>query len=119
MGCAPIQKGGGHDFRKQHKGSVVLRRGGHRRRCSFHSTRCGQFGACEGRGAAGSTDGSWLQLTATMTDSRKDKNDVGIRGHGFVRDGDVFTTIDAPGAGLYTIAFGIDEQRQDRGRLRR
>jgi hypothetical protein len=31
---------------------------------------------------------------------RKNKNDVGIRGHGFVRDGDVFTTIDAPGAGF-------------------
>jgi probable HAF family extracellular repeat protein len=41
--------------------------------------------------------------------SRKNKNDVGIRGHGFVRDGDVFSTIDAPGAGLYTVAFGIDE----------
>jgi probable HAF family extracellular repeat protein len=44
--------------------------------------------------------------------SRKNKNDVGIKGHGFVRDGDVFTTIDAPGADLYTVAFGID----DRGR---
>jgi hypothetical protein len=38
--------------------------------------------------------------------------DVGIKGHGFVRDGDVFTTIDAPDAGLYTVASGID----DRGR---
>ena len=25
---------------------------------------------------------------------RKNKNDIGLRGHGFVRDGDVFTTID-------------------------
>ena len=42
---------------------------------------------------------------------RKGDNDV-IRGHGFVSDNGVFTTIDAPGAGLFTVAFGID----DRGR---
>jgi probable HAF family extracellular repeat protein len=41
--------------------------------------------------------------------SRKNKNEVGVRGHGFVRDGDVFTTIDAPGAGAFTVVFGIDE----------
>jgi hypothetical protein len=44
--------------------------------------------------------------------SRKNKNDVGLRGHGFVADNNVFTTIDAPGAGFYTVVFGID----DRGR---
>jgi uncharacterized membrane protein len=41
--------------------------------------------------------------------SRKNKNEVGLSGHGFVRDGDVFTTIDAPGAGAFTVVFGIDE----------
>ena len=40
-------------------------------------------------------------------DSRKGKNDAGIRGHGFVADNGVFTTIDAPGAGLFTVVFGI------------
>jgi hypothetical protein len=40
---------------------------------------------------------------------RKGKTAVGIRGHGFVADHGVFTTIDAPDAGPYTVAFGIDE----------
>jgi hypothetical protein len=53
-------------------------------------------------GAAASADGE-------MTTSHKGKSDVGLRGHGFVRDGDVFTTIDAPGAGAFTVVFGIDE----------
>jgi uncharacterized membrane protein len=59
-----------------------------------------------------------------MMDSRKGKNDAGIRGHGFVADNGVFTTIDAPGAGLFTVVFGIDESGKtvggyidDRGRL--
>jgi probable HAF family extracellular repeat protein len=43
-----------------------------------------------------------------MAASRKGKRDGGIRGHGFVRDGDVFTTIDAPGAGSFTVVFGIN-----------
>ena len=54
----------------------------------------------------------------------KNNNDVGIRGHGFVANKGVFTTIDAPGAGLYTVAFGIDDRGRtvggyvdDRGRL--
>ena len=59
-----------------------------------------------------------------MMDSHKGKNDTGIRGHGFVADSGVFTTIDAPGAGLFTGVFGIDESGKtvggyidDRGRL--
>jgi probable HAF family extracellular repeat protein len=54
----------------------------------------------------------------------KGKNDVGLRGHGFVRDNGVFTTIDAPGARSFTVAFGVDNRGQtvggyadDRGRL--
>jgi uncharacterized membrane protein len=54
----------------------------------------------------------------------KNNNDVGIRGHGFVANKGVFTTIDAPGAGLYTVAFGVDDRGRtvggyvdDRGRL--
>jgi uncharacterized membrane protein len=43
---------------------------------------------------------------------RKNKNDIGIQGHGFVASNGVFTTIDAPDAGFYTVVFGID----DRGR---
>jgi hypothetical protein len=50
-----------------------------------------------------------------MTTSRKNKGDGAVRGHGFVADNGVFTTVDAPGAGLYTTAFGID----DRGRIMR
>jgi hypothetical protein len=41
--------------------------------------------------------------------SRKDKRDVGLRGHGFVGDGDVFTTIDAPNARGGTRIFDLDE----------
>jgi probable HAF family extracellular repeat protein len=59
-----------------------------------------------------------------MMASRKGKNDVGIRGHGFVRDNGVFTTIDAPGARSFTVAFGVDNRGQtvggyadERGRL--
>jgi probable HAF family extracellular repeat protein len=59
-----------------------------------------------------------------MRVSRKGKRDGGIRGHGFVRDGDVFTTIDAPGVGSFAVAFGIDNRGRtvggyadDRGRL--
>ena len=67
---------------------------------------------------------SRIQLDADKMASRKNKNDIGIQGHGFVADNGVFTTIDAPGAGLYTVAFGIDERGRtvggyvdDRGRL--
>jgi probable HAF family extracellular repeat protein len=57
--------------------------------------------------------------------SRQGSSDVGLRGHGFVRDSNgVFTTIDAPGAGSFTVAFGIDSRGRtvggyadDRGRL--
>ena len=56
--------------------------------------------------------------------SRKNKNDIGIQGHGFVASNGVFTTIDAPDAGFYTVVFGIDERGRtvggyvdDRGRL--
>jgi probable HAF family extracellular repeat protein len=35
-------------------------------------------------------------------------NDLGRRAHGFVRNNGVFTTIDAPGAEFFTVAFGID-----------
>ena len=77
-----------------------------------------------------------LSATAVASDSqasggaeqrqhdRKGGRDVGLRGHGFVADNGVFTTIDAPGAGLYTVAFGIDDRGRtvggyvdDRGRL--
>jgi uncharacterized membrane protein len=37
-------------------------------------------------------------------------DDVGIRGRGFVADNSVFTTIDAPGARSFTVAFGIDNR---------
>jgi hypothetical protein len=43
---------------------------------------------------------------------RKSGRDVDLRGHGFVQDNSDFITIDAQGAGLYTVAVGID----DRGR---
>jgi probable HAF family extracellular repeat protein len=66
---------------------------------------------------AGSATWAAEQPTASMVSaradkmaSRKDRNDVGIRGHGFVTDNGVFTTIDAPRAGVYTVAFGIDDQ---------
>jgi probable HAF family extracellular repeat protein len=40
--------------------------------------------------------------------SRKHKHEVGLRGHGFVRDtGGNFTTVDVRGATSFTIAFGI------------
>ena len=65
-----------------------------------------------------------ISADTEMVTSRKNKKDVGLRGHGFVRDGDVFTTIDAPGAGLFTLSFGIDESGKtvggyvdERGRL--
>jgi uncharacterized membrane protein len=55
---------------------------------------------------------------------RKNKNDVGIQGHGFVASNGVFTTIDAPRAGFYIVVFGVDESGKtvggyvdDRGRL--
>jgi hypothetical protein len=47
--------------------------------------------------------------------SRKNKNDVGITGHGFVADNNVFTTIDAPDADFYTVVFGIDESSKTVG----
>jgi uncharacterized membrane protein len=47
--------------------------------------------------------------------SRKGRGDVGLRGHGFLADDGVFTTIDAPGAGLYTVAFGIDTRGRTAG----
>jgi uncharacterized membrane protein len=40
--------------------------------------------------------------------SRKNKNDVGLRGHGFTASNGVFTTIDVPGATSFTIVFGIN-----------
>jgi probable HAF family extracellular repeat protein len=59
-----------------------------------------------------------------MASHKSGSDDGGVRGHGFVLDNGVFTAIDAPGAGLYTIAFGIDESGKtvggyvdDRGRL--
>jgi uncharacterized membrane protein len=74
-------------------------------------------GAPTASGAGASADGE-------MTASRKGKSNVGIRGYGFVLDNDVFTTIDAPGAGAFTVAFGIDDRGRtvggyvdDRGRL--
>jgi probable HAF family extracellular repeat protein len=58
------------------------------------------------------------------TASRKHKHEVGLKGHGFVASNGVFTTIDAPGAGSFTVAFGIDDRGRtvggyvdDRGRL--
>jgi hypothetical protein len=58
-----------------------------------------------------------------MTAFRKSKCVSGIRGHGFVQDNGVFTTIDAPGASSFTVAFGIESARtmgayaDHRGRL--
>jgi hypothetical protein len=39
---------------------------------------------------------------------RKHDSDI-VRGHGFVLDNGEFNTIDAPGAGLFTITFGVDD----------
>ncbi|MFL5267126.1 MAG: hypothetical protein ACJ8AH_11115 [Stellaceae bacterium] len=36
--------------------------------------------------------------------------DVGVRGHGFMAEGGVFTIVDAPGAGAFTAVFGIDDR---------
>jgi probable HAF family extracellular repeat protein len=38
---------------------------------------------------------------------RKDDKDVGLRGHGFIRDDGVFTTIDAPRAEAFTREHGV------------
>jgi hypothetical protein len=66
-----------------------------------------------------------LSATAVASDSqapgdaeqrqhnRKGGRDVGLRGHGFVQDNNDFITIDAPRAGGFTVAFGID----GRGRI--
>ena len=54
-------------------------------------------------GPAASADGK-------MTASRKGKRDFGIRGHGFVQDNEVFTPIDAPDAGAFTVAYGAGER---------
>jgi hypothetical protein len=43
--------------------------------------------------------------------SRKNKNDVGIRGRGFMADNGVFTTIDVPGA-VRTQPFVINTRGQ-------
>ena len=41
--------------------------------------------------------------------SRTGSSEVGLRGHGFVRDASgTFATIDIPGAGSFTVAFGIN-----------
>jgi hypothetical protein len=45
----------------------------------------------------------------------KDRNNVGIRGHGFVRDNGRFTTIDVPGARAFTVIFGIDDDGRTAG----
>jgi uncharacterized membrane protein len=78
------------------------------------------WAASEARAASKDADSAPDQSVA----SRKNKNDVVIRGHGFVASNGVFTTIDAPGAGLYTVVFGIDDDGRavggyvdDRGRL--
>jgi probable HAF family extracellular repeat protein len=49
-----------------------------------------------------------------MTASRK-KNDIGIRGHGFVQDNNVLTTIDVPGATTFSLALGTNEAGQTVG----
>ena len=73
--------------------------------CAVAQATASPAGALTASGVAASAQGRIMA-------SRKGKRDAGIRGHGFVRDGDVFTTIDALGAGMYTVAVGID----DRGR---
>jgi hypothetical protein len=51
--------------------------------------------------------------------TRKGKNnDVGIRGHGFVTDNGVFTTIDHPDASSKTLLFGINNRGQIVGAFR-
>jgi probable HAF family extracellular repeat protein len=42
--------------------------------------------------------------------SHKNKNHVGIKGHGFVTDNDDFTTVDVPG--VYTVVTGINDTGQ-------
>jgi probable HAF family extracellular repeat protein len=81
------------------------------------TTLAGQAMPPTAAGAAASASGE-------RTASRKNKSDVGIRGHGFVADNNVFTTIDAPGARSFTVAFGIDNRGRtvggyvdERGRL--
>jgi probable HAF family extracellular repeat protein len=47
---------------------------------------------------------------AALAVSHQGRPDTGLRGHGFVRDAeDRFTTIDVPGAGAFTLAFGLGE----------
>jgi hypothetical protein len=52
--------------------------------------------------AAGTTAAPGAPSGASV--ARPGHDEIGIKGHGFVRDNNVFTTIDAPGAGLYTVA---------------
>jgi uncharacterized membrane protein len=47
--------------------------------------------------------------------NRKGGSDVGIKGRGFIGDNNVFTTIDAPAAGSYTIVFGVDNRGRSLG----
>jgi uncharacterized membrane protein len=85
-------------------------------------------------GAAGQPTASTVEAPAAapaaaaarghLMASPKGSSDVGIRGHGFVAENGVFTTIDAPGAGAFTVVFGIDENGRtvggyvdNRGRL--
>jgi uncharacterized membrane protein len=42
-------------------------------------------------------------------------DDGGVRGHGFVLDNRVFTTLDAPGTGAFTVTFGINDSGQTVG----
>jgi probable HAF family extracellular repeat protein len=39
----------------------------------------------------------------------------GLKGHGFIRDSEVFSTIDAPGATFFTVAFGRGENGDTTG----
>ena len=71
-------------------------------------------------GAAGQPTASTVEAPAAaraaaaarghLMASRTGGSDVGLRGHGFVADNGVFTTIDAPGASSFTVALGIDNR---------
>src|SRR5262245_48767665 len=47
-----------------------------------------------------------------MASHKSGSDDGGVRGHGFVLDNEVFTTIDAPGAILGTGPFGTNNRGQ-------
>jgi hypothetical protein len=53
-----------------------------------------------------------IALGSQIATSRAVTGRDGTRRHGFVSDNGIFTAIDAPGAGLRTVAFGTNNHGQ-------